>query len=306
MKRKKSVTIDLRDKSVVAVFAYKESGVMQMEYNTNDLSKILDVTTNTIRRYEEKGFLNPQRNDQNGYRIFDNSDLEKAIYIERYRKNGFDHNEIEKLFHENMGMGLRRFQIRMKEIDEKISELMATRQMLSDDVILMKKGIAENKEITEKKCQSLYYILHHRNGHTNMEGKNGIEYRKFMEKCPELKYIYIFDKENVERERLVYSEGIAAKELLMGLYGVEIEPSLKHYESRPSIMRFVKIPIDMEKEEQMSKEKLKKLLFGDFLEYTNQKNLRITGDMLGVKIGFSYEDDSEWQYVLLSVPVEEI
>lgn len=277
-----------------------------MEYNTNDLSKILDVTTNSIRRFEEKGFLNPQRDDQNGYRVFDNGDLEKAAYIGRYRKIGFDHNEIASLFHENMGMGLRRFQIRMKEIDEKISDLMAVRQMLSDDIILMKKGIAENKEITERKGQSLYYILHHKNGHINMDGKNGKEYQKFMEKCPELKYIYIFDKENVEHERLVYSEGIAAKELLMNLYGVEIEPSLKHYESHPSIVRFVKIPINMEKEKQMSKEKLKKLLYGDFLDYIKQNNLRITGDMLGVKIGFSYEDGCEWQYVLLGLPVEKI
>lgn len=139
-----------------------------MEYNTNDISKILDVTTNTIRRFEEKGFLNPQRDDQNGYRIFDNSDLEKAIYIGRYRKIGFDHNEIENLFHENMGMGLRRYQMKMKEIDEKIADLMATRQMLSDDIILMQKGIANNKEIEDKMCLSFHYLLHHRNGHSNM------------------------------------------------------------------------------------------------------------------------------------------
>ena len=277
-----------------------------MEYNTNDLSKILDVTTNTIRRFEEMGYLNPQRNDQNGYRIFDNSDLEKAIYIGRYRKIGFDHNEIENLFHENMGMGLRRYQMKMKEIDDKIAALMATRQMLSDDILLMQRGIANNNEIVEKKCQSFYYLLYHRNRHTNMEGKNGKEYRKFLEKCPEIKYIYLFDKENVERKRLVYSEGIAANELFMGLYGVEIEPSLKHYESRLSIMRFVKIPIDMEKEEQMSKEKLGRLLYGDFLDYAKQNNLCITGDMLGIKIGFSREDDCEWQYVLLNLPVEKM
>ena len=54
----------------------------------------------------------------------------------------------------------------------------------------------------------------------------------------------------------------------------------------------------------MSKEKLKKLLYGDFLDYIKQNNLCITGDMLGVKIGFSYEDDREWQYVLLSLPVK--
>jgi len=275
-----------------------------MEYNTNDLSKILDVTTNTIRRFEEKGFLNPQRDDQNGYRVFDSGDLEKAVYIGRYRKVGFDHNEIASLFRENMGMGLRRYQMRMKEIDEKIAELMATRQMLSDDIILMQRGIACSSEIEEKRCQSLYYMLYHRNGHMNMEGKKGAEYREFVEQCPEIKYIYLFDKENVERERLVFSEGIAAKELFMGLYGVEIQPYLKHYESRLSLMRFAKLPIDMEKEEQISKKELKQLIYGDFLEYVKQNKLQITGDMLGVKIGFSREEDCEWQYVLLNLPVE--
>lgn len=276
-----------------------------MEYNTNDLSKILDVTTNSIRRFEEKGFLNPQRNDQNGYRIFDNSDLEKAIYIGRYRKIGFDHNEIETLFHENMGMGLRRFQMKIKEIDEKIENLMATRQMLSDDIILMQKGIANNKEIEDKMCQSFHYLLHHRNGHSSMEGKNGEKYQKFMKECPEMKYIYLFDKENVTRERLVYSAGIAASELLMGLYGVEIEPFFKYYKSCRSLMRSVKIPLDMEKEDQMSKEELKKLLYGDFLEYAEQHDLRVAGDLLGIKVGFSCEEGREWQYVRLNLPVEE-
>lgn len=275
-----------------------------MEYNTNDLSKILDVTTNTIRRFEEKGFLNPQRDDQNGYRIFDSGDLEKAVYIGRYRKIGFDHNEIASLFHENMGMGLRRFQKRMREIDDKIAALMATRQMLSDDIILMERGVAGNEEITEKRCQSLYYILYQKNGHILTEGKNGEKFRDLLKTCPEIKYIYIFDKENVVHERLVYSEGIAVKEMFMDLYGVEKDAALRHYESRPSLMRFAKLPIDMEKEEQLSKRELKKLIYGDFLDYAEQNGLCITGDMLGIKIGFSREEGCEWQYVLLNLPVE--
>ena len=51
-----------------------------MKYNTNDLSEILDVTTNTIRRFEERGYLNPERDGANGYRVFDSGDLEKAIW----------------------------------------------------------------------------------------------------------------------------------------------------------------------------------------------------------------------------------
>lgn len=275
-----------------------------MKYNTNDLSEILDVTTNTIRRFEEKGFLNPERNEQNGYRAFDGGDLEKAIYVGRYRKIGFDHSDITNLFQENLGMGLRRFQVRMRELDEKISDLMATLHMLSDDIILMERGIANKGEIFEKTCRSFYYILYHQNGQINTHGRNGEAYRKFKEECPEIKYIYIFDKENVENENLVYSEGIASNEIFTGLYGVGIEPPIKHYEKRPSLMRFARLPIDMENEKQISRNALKKLIYGDFLEYVRQNSLRITGDMIGIKVGFSSEEDREWQYVLLSLPVE--
>ena len=275
-----------------------------MKYNTNDLSEILDVTTNTIRRFEEKGFLNPERNEQNGYRSFDGGDLEKAIYVGRYRKIGFDHGDIANLFQENLGMGLRRFQVKMRELDEKISDLMATRHMLSDDIILMERGLANKGEIFEKTCRSFYYILYHENGQINTHGRNGEAYRKFIEECPEIKYIYIFDKENVENENLVYSEGIASNEIFTGLYGVGIEPPIKYYEKRPSLMRFARLPIDMENEKQISRNALKKQIYGDFLEYVRQNSLRITGDMIGIKVGFSSEEDREWQYVLLSLPVE--
>ncbi len=196
---------------------------------------------------------------------------------------------------------MRRFQVKMKEIDKKISALMATRHMLNDDIVLMERGIANKGEIFEKICRSFYYILYHQNGQINTEGRNGEAYRKFKEECPEIKYIYIFDKENVENETLVYSEGIASNEIFTGLYGVGIEPPIKHYEKRPSLMRFARLPIDMENEEQISREEL---IFGDFLEYIEKNSLQITGDMIGIKVGFSSEEDREWQYVFLNLPVE--
>lgn len=109
----------------------------------------------------------------------------------------------------------------------------------------------------------------------------------------------------MENENLVYSEGIASNEIFTGLYGVGIEPPIKYYEKRPSLMRFARLPIDMENEKQISRNALKKLIYGDFLDYVRQNSLRITGDMIGIKVGFSYEEDEEWQYVFLNLPVEE-
>ena len=74
-----------------------------MKYTTNDLSRILDVSTNTIRRFEEKGYLGSGRDEQNGYRQFQNSDVEKLMYVGKYRKVGFGHKEISELLKEDIG-----------------------------------------------------------------------------------------------------------------------------------------------------------------------------------------------------------
>jgi DNA-binding transcriptional MerR regulator len=43
-----------------------------MEYSTSEIARLADVHTNTVRFYEEIGFLQPVKRKSNGYRIFTN------------------------------------------------------------------------------------------------------------------------------------------------------------------------------------------------------------------------------------------
>ena len=69
-----------------------------MNYKVSDLSKILDISSNTVRRYEGMGYLSPDRMDANGYRVYGAGDVTKMIIINHYRKIGFSHAEIANIF----------------------------------------------------------------------------------------------------------------------------------------------------------------------------------------------------------------
>ena len=61
-----------------------------MRYLTNELAKLLGVATNTIRRYEDSGFLKPTR-DKANYRYYQKFDIIKLAMIRLFIKCGFSH-----------------------------------------------------------------------------------------------------------------------------------------------------------------------------------------------------------------------
>ncbi len=60
----------------------------------NALSKHSGVSAHTVRYYSRIGLLKPRRHPENGYRIFQYSDLSRLRFIRRAQNLGFTLNEI--------------------------------------------------------------------------------------------------------------------------------------------------------------------------------------------------------------------
>lgn len=275
-----------------------------MKYTTNDLSKILNVSTNTIRRYEEKGFLHAVRNESNGYREFGSIDVEKLMYTSKYRKFGFSQEEILDIFSQTILQRKDRYESKIIEIEKEIEHLQSLKHMLKDDMQLMSRLDDFADEIKEYKSSSMYYILYQKNGNVSL-GKNQTEaIHGFLEVCTEYEYIYHFEKDDVLNGRLVYGEGIAANELMVDKYGISKQSPLEHYSAQMCLMRVIRIPLDFSDREMMSREEIVYQLFGQFSEYMEQNQLELINDVIGIKLGMSQEDGKDWQYVLMHVPVK--
>ncbi len=275
-----------------------------MEYTTNDLSRILDVSTNTIRRFGEMGYLSASRDEKNGYRRFDLSDVEKLMYVSKYRKVGFGHEEIAEMFRGEIGDTLRRFEERKKELDRQIAHYKALSHLLKDDIALMKRISEYGSDMIELSCSPMHYVLYQKRGELCTGGQQGLALHRFMSTCPEFEYIYLFERADVEAGRCVFSQGVAANQLFTAKYEVDTAPPVESYERYPCIMKFIRLPLDLTDREMISDEEMRGMLFGDFLDYMEAEGLVLAGDAMGIKIGYSREQDRDWQYVLMTFPVD--
>lgn len=275
-----------------------------MEYTTKDLSRILDVSTNTIRRFEGMGYLSSDRNERNNYRKFTHADVEKLMYVAKYRKVGFGHEEISEILQEDRTAAIERFQQKKDEIDALIAHYQAVSHNLKDDIILMKRVEEYGSGVIELECSPMHYILYQRRGVLCEDKAQSKALNKFMSTCPEFEYIYLFEQKDMEEANMVYSEGVAANQKFTGKYKVDVEPPVESYERRPCILQFMRVPLCVQQEEYGSVQEMHRQLFGAFYDYMEEHNLVQVGDVLGLKLGFSREEGRDWQYVLMHMPVE--
>lgn len=77
----------------------------QMEtimYKIGELSKVLSVSTDTLRYYEKNGLLTPSGRSESGYRLYNDNDLRCMQFIVRAKSIGFSLNEIKELLSINL------------------------------------------------------------------------------------------------------------------------------------------------------------------------------------------------------------
>jgi DNA-binding transcriptional MerR regulator len=67
-------------------------------YTIGDLARELEVSTRTIRYYEERGLLSPMRTDHTQQRLYTPRDRVRLILLLRARGLGFNLDDIRDLF----------------------------------------------------------------------------------------------------------------------------------------------------------------------------------------------------------------
>ena len=60
---------------------------MSEEYTIGDLAKQLNITTRTIRYYDQKGLVTPSRVSESGYRVYSNEQIKQLKLIIFLMKN---------------------------------------------------------------------------------------------------------------------------------------------------------------------------------------------------------------------------
>ena len=273
-----------------------------MNYKVSDLSKILDISSNTVRRYEGMGYLSPDRMDVNGYRVYGAGDVTKMIIINHYRKIGFSHAEIAKIFKSSYHEKIELYEDRRAAMDRKMELLSGLRHMLKDDLALMKKIEEVQDGFYQRDCVPVNYVLYSENGELLKDDGRLDTIQEYFYNATELRYIYIFKKEEIEQGILNCNEGIAVKDIHMERFGLTLNQYTAVYEKKRSIMKIVKLPLNFSECDKKEKEHLFHEVFDDVFEYLEEKQFTLDGDVIGIKISMSLEEEKEEQFILIGIP----
>jgi DNA-binding transcriptional MerR regulator/effector-binding domain-containing protein len=111
-----------------------------------EFSKICEVSTKTLRYYEEIGLINPDEiNPENGYRYYSIKQLKKMLFINRLKSYRFSLEEIkvileleEKQSEEKLCSALDR---KRREIQENLNAFEYTLKQVNNDISNLEKGI---------------------------------------------------------------------------------------------------------------------------------------------------------------------
>lgn len=111
---------------------------MYKKYRTGELLEYLGITRDTLRFYEERGLLNPQKCNDNNYRNYDIMDVYNIMIIDFYKKRGMSINQIQDLIKDSNFSDVKsQLQNKKNELEKMIFDMQCMAKRIEDTQIFM-------------------------------------------------------------------------------------------------------------------------------------------------------------------------
>ena len=123
------------------------------EYTIGDLAKKLNITTRTIRYYDQKGLVKPSRVSESGYRLYSDEQIRQLKLIIFLKELGFSLKDIQKILEDKNGDKLidllledqlKRNKVETQKLEEQNKKIVQLQKVLSKP-----NNIAEVTDITK-------------------------------------------------------------------------------------------------------------------------------------------------------------
>jgi len=277
---------------------------ISMKYKISELAKLLNVSTNTVRRYEGYGHIKSKRDLNNTYRYYNKGDLTRLMTVRSLRKYGFAHNDIIEMKDYNIQELIQQYKIQDQNMQDEIAYLTNLRHRLSDDLILLEKTNSIYQHLYIRDCIAYSYVLYQSGANLLLEENRTKKIHEYLYLAPEVQMVYIIRKEDIECDEIDINMGWAVKVSDLKQFNIEENEYTERYNTRKTLMSLEKLPVNIDK---INKNTLnhEKAIFQEPFSYMRKHNLRLDGDLLGVKIATITENNEELEYILFNIPIAE-
>lgn len=272
-----------------------------MKYKISELAKLLGVSTNTVRRYEDMGYISAVRDENSGYRYYNDDDIFSVMNAKMHVKYGFSHEQISQMQSFSLEETIDAYKKRIDEMDKQITYMTYLRHRLKDDYLLMNKA-ATYSDIYEKMSLTMYTVIYKDGEKLLQEPERLQKLGEFIYNSPEVLHTYIIPKESVDNGNFRVCCGWSVKEEHMDKYGMTANSYTQIYKGSPSVMGISEVPADIGRLANENPEYLKELMIGKHLDYMKEHNLYLNGDIIGIVITKVLDSGKNVIYMLMSLP----
>ena len=122
-----------------------------------DVCRITGFNSSTIRYYDSQNLLGQVDRQANNYRIFDQKDIEKLLFIKKARSLGFELEEIRKIL-VLKNNGIHPCNYVSQKIEEKISFIKVELSRLEKEKVKLENHLSDAKKISGCRGNICHYI----------------------------------------------------------------------------------------------------------------------------------------------------
>jgi DNA-binding transcriptional MerR regulator len=122
-----------------------------------DVCRITGLSSSAIRYYDSQGLLGQVERRSNNYRVFDERDIEKLLFIKKARTLGFELEEIRKIL-VLKNNGIHPCNYVSQKIQEKISLIKAEIIRLEKEKTKLENHLSDAKKVTGCRGNICHYI----------------------------------------------------------------------------------------------------------------------------------------------------
>ncbi len=186
-----------------------------MKWKISEVSKMTDIPIDTIRYYEKKGYVAPQR--QGTYRFYTESDVYNLCEYKKLRSFGLSMKEITAMFHQD---SLDDYTNRFEQLEEIYSYQAKYYQILHENtrqsVMTMQNIPADLNNFRQVEMPEKYYMDFYINKEHEYSDEFISIWREWVNKYYSLvQYIAIFDEKNIfshmPENKYVWANALDAK-----------------------------------------------------------------------------------------------
>lgn len=269
---------------------------MYSKYSIGKMAKLLGISSEAIRYYENKGIILPLRDENSGYRYYNTWDLHMLLHARYYQSYGFSLDEVSDLFHT---MELEEISSQMsnkeKDIEDEIARqinmlkrIRHAKQMLVDaSNSIGKYNIATRPGIYRINTQKNYVINNGKNDQRLIE--------EWSKKEPFVFSTAVFHENDIRNHRDIFDFGLGIDEEYAKFLNVEANEFVEYYP--PCTCIHTCIP-------SRSSQYLSLDRFKEAFEYLASQGFKLDGDIVTQVVCMSKPEDEYYNWHIVWIPIK--